>query len=131
MYRFTAMKKIISTNNAPKAIGPYSQAVLAGNTLYCSGQIAIDPKSGALNTANITTETNQVMQNLEAVLLEAEMNFDNVVKCSIFLKDMKQYTDVNKVYVEYFGDNPPAREAVEVSVLPRNVNIEISLIAVK
>ena len=125
------MKKIISTNNAPKAIGPYSQAVLAGNTLYCSGQIAINPKSGALNTANITTETNQVMQNLEAVLSEAEMNFDNVVKCSIFLKDMKQYTDVNKVYVEYFGDNPPAREAVEVSVLPRNVNIEISLIAVK
>ena len=125
------MKKIISTNNAPKAIGPYSQAVLAGNTLYCSGQIAINPKSGALNTANITTETNQVMQNLEAVLSEAEMNFDNVVKCSIFLKDMKQYTDVNKVYVEYFGNNPPAREAVEVSVLPRNVNIEISLIAIK
>ena len=125
------MKKIISTNNAPKAIGPYSQAVLAGNTLYCSGQIAIDPKSGALNTANITTETNQVMQNLEAVLLEAEMNFDNVVKCSIFLKDMKQYTDVNKVYAEYFNENPPAREAVEVSVLPRNVNIEISLIAIK
>ena len=125
------MKKIISTNNAPKAIGPYSQAVLAGNTLYCSGQIAINPKSGALNTANISTETNQVMQNLEAVLSEAEMNFDNVVKCSIFLKDMKQYTDVNKVYVEYFGNNPPAREAVEVSVLPRNVNIEISLIAIK
>ena len=125
------MKKIISTNNAPKAIGPYSQAVLAGNTLYCSGQIAINPKSGALNTANIFTETNQVMQNLEAVLSEAKMNFDNVVKCSIFLKDMKQYTDVNKVYVEYFGDNPPAREAVEVSVLPRNVNIEISLIAIK
>tara|TARA_B100000470_G_C19395465_1_gene217532 strand:+ start:117 stop:494 length:378 start_codon:yes stop_codon:yes gene_type:complete len=125
------MKKIISTNNAPKAIGPYSQAVLAGNILYCSGQIAINPKSGALNTANIIAETNQVMQNLEAVLSEAEMNFNNVVKCSIFLKDMKQYTDVNKVYAEYFGDNPPAREAMEVSVLPRNVNIEISLIAIK
>ena len=131
MYRFTAMKKIISTNSAPKAIGPYSQAVLAGNILYCSGQIAINPKSGALNTANIIAETNQVMQNLEAVLSEAEMNFNNVVKCSIFLKDMKQYTDVNKVYAEYFGDNPPAREAMEVSVLPRNVNIEISLIAIK
>jgi|TARA_B110000116_G_C16541089_1_gene448692 2-iminobutanoate/2-iminopropanoate deaminase len=131
MYRFTAMKKIISTNNAPKAIGPYSQAVLAGNILYCSGQIAINPKSGALNTANIIAETNQVMQNLEAVLSEAEMNFNNVVKCSIFLKDMKQYTDVNKVYAEYFGENPPAREAMEVSVLPRNVNIEISLIAIK
>ena len=125
------MKKIISTINAPKVIGPYSQAVLVDNTLYCSGQIAINPKSGALNTANITTETNQVMQNLEAVLSEAEMNFDNVVKCSIFLKDMKQYTDVNKVYAEYFNENPPAREAVEVSVLPRNVNIEISLIAIK
>ena len=131
MYRFTAMKKIISTNNAPKTIGPYSQAVLAGNILYCSGQIAINPKSGALNTANIIAETNQVMQNLEAVLSEAEMNFNNVVKCSIFLKDMKQYTDVNKVYAEYFGENPPAREAMEVSVLPRNVNIEISLIAIK
>ena len=125
------MKKIISTPNAPKAIGPYSQAVLVDNTLYCSGQIAINPKNGALNNANITTETNQIMQNLEAVLSEAEMNFDNVVKCSIFLKDMKQYTDVNKVYAEYFNENPPAREAVEVSVLPRNVNIEISLIAVK
>ena len=125
------MKKIISTINAPKVIGPYSQAVLVDNTLYCSGQIAINPKSGALNTANITTETNQVMQNLEAILSEAKMNFDNVVKCSIFLKDMKQYTDVNKVYAEYFNENPPAREAVEVSVLPRNVNIEISLIAVK
>ena len=125
------MKKIISTINAPKAIGPYSQAVLVDNTLYCSGQIAINPKNGVLNNANITTETNQIMQNLEAVLSEAEMNFDNVVKCSIFLKDMKQYTDVNKVYAEYFNENPPAREAVEVSVLPRNVNIEISLIAVK
>ena len=125
------MKKVISTQKAPKAIGPYSQAILAGNTLYCSGQIAINPKDGALNNANIITETNQVMQNLEAILSEAEMNFENVVKCSIFLKDMKQYTDVNKVYAEYFGDNPPARETVEVSVLPRNVNIEISLIAIK
>jgi len=125
------MKKIILTNNAPKAIGPYSQAVLAGNTLYCSGQIASNPKNGLLNNTNITTETNQVMQNLEAILSEAEMNFDNVVKCTIFLKDMKQYDDINKVYAEYFGNNPPAREAVEVSVLPRNVNVEISLIAIK
>lgn len=131
MYKFTAMKKIISTKNAPKAIGPYSQAVLADNTLYCSGQIAINPKNGELNTTNIITETHQVMKNLEAILLEAEMNFSNVVKCSIFLKDIKQYNDVNKVYSEYFDDNPPSREAVEVSVLPKNVNIEISLIAVK
>ncbi|MBC8266910.1 MAG: RidA family protein [Flavobacteriales bacterium] len=125
------MKKIISTPNAPKAIGPYSQAVLAGNTLYCSGQIAINPKNGILNNANIITETNQVLQNLEAVLSEAEMNFNNVVKCSIFLKDMKQYSDVNKVYAQYFDKNPPARETVEVSKLPKNVNVEISLIAVK
>jgi len=125
------MKKIISTENAPKAIGPYSQAIMAGDTLYCSGQIAINPKSGKLNTANITTETNQVMQNLEAVLKEAEMNFENVVKCSIFLKNIKQYAEINEVYSKCFRENPPAREAVEVSTLPKNVNIEISLIAVK
>jgi len=99
------MKKIISTTNAPKAIGPYSQAVMAGDTLYCSGQIAINPNDGTLNTPNIIIETNQVMQNLEAVLSEAEMTF--------------------------VGENPPARETVEVSVLPKNVNVEISLIAVK
>jgi 2-iminobutanoate/2-iminopropanoate deaminase len=104
---------------------------MAGDTLYCSGQIAINPKSGELNTANITTETNQVMQNLEAVLKEAEMNFENVVKCSIFLKNIKQYAEINEVYSQYFRENPPAREAVEVSTLPKNVNIEISLIAVK
>ena len=131
MYKFTAMKKIISTNNAPKAIGPYSQAVLVDNTLYCSGQIAINPKNGTLNTTNITTETTQVLQNLEAILTEAKMNFNNVVKCSIFLKDMRQYAEVNKIYSEYFDENPPAREAVEVSVLPRNVNVEISLIAIR
>ena len=125
------MKKIISTPNAPKAIGPYSQAVLVDNTLYCSGQIAINPKNGVLNNANITTETNQIMQNLEAVLSEAEMTFENVVKCSIFLKNMEQYAEVNKVYTKYFDENPPAREAVEVSKLPKNVNVEISLIAVK
>ena len=125
------MKKIISTPNAPKAIGPYSQAVLVDNTLYCSGQIAINPKNGVLNNANITTETNQIMQNLEAVLSETEMTFENVVKCSIFLKNMEQYAEVNKVYTKYFDENPPAREAVEVSKLPKNVNVEISLIAVK
>jgi 2-iminobutanoate/2-iminopropanoate deaminase len=125
------MKKIISTTNAPKAIGPYSQAVMAGDTLYCSGQIAINPNDGTLNTPNIIIETNQVMQNLEAVLSEAEMTFENVVKCSIFLKDISQYRDVNKVYAQYFGENPPARETVEVSALPKNVNVEISLIAVK
>jgi 2-iminobutanoate/2-iminopropanoate deaminase len=125
------MKKIISTENAPKAIGPYSQAILVDNTLYCSGQIAINPQDGMLITSDILAETNQVMQNLAAVLEEAEMTFENVVKCSIFLKDISQYRDVNKVYTQYFGENPPARETVEVSVLPKNVNVEISLIAVK
>ena len=125
------MKKIISTPNAPKAIGPYSQAILINNTLYCSGQIAINPEDGELITSNITTETKQVMKNLGAVLEEAEMSFENVVKCSIFMKNILQYTEINQVYAEYFDKNPPAREAVEVSVLPKNVNVEISLIAVK
>ena len=125
------MKKIISTENAPKTIGPYSQAILVDNTLYCSGQIAINPQDGMLITSDILAETNQVMQNLAAVLEEAEMTFENVVKCSVFLKDISQYRDINKVYTQYFGENPPARETVEVSVLPKNVNVEISLIAVK
>ncbi len=125
------MKKIIATPNAPKAIGPYSQAILITNTLYCSGQIAINPEDGELITSDITTETKQVMKNLGAVLEEAEMSFENVVKCSIFMKNILQYTEINQVYAEYFDKNPPAREAVEVSVLPKNVNVEISLIAVK
>ncbi len=125
------MKKIISTPNAPKAIGPYSQAILIENTLYCSGQIAINPEDGELITSDITTETKQVMKNLGAVLEEAGMAFENVVKCSIFMKNILQYTEINQVYAEYFDKNPPAREAVEVSVLPKNVNVEISLIAVK
>ena len=125
------MKKIILTNNAPKAIGPYSQAILINNTLYCSGQIAINPEDGELITSDITTETKQVMKNLGSVLEEAGMAFENVVKCSIFMKNISQYTEINQVYAEYFDKNPPAREAVEVSVLPKNVNVEISLIAVK
>jgi len=125
------MKKIISTPNAPKAIGPYSQAILINNTLYCSGQIAINPEDGELITSDITTETKQVMKNLGSVLEEAGMAFENVVKCSIFMKNILQYTEINQVYAEYFDKNPPAREAVEVSVLPKNVNVEISLIAVK
>ena len=125
------MKKVIHTCNAPKAIGPYSQAILSNNTLYTSGQIAINPKNGDLITANISEETHQVMKNLEAVLLAAEMDFSNVLKCTIFLKDMNQYTEINTVYAQYFDEKPPAREAVQVSVLPKNVNIEISLIANK
>lgn len=125
------MKKVINTKNAPKAIGPYSQAILSGNTLYCSGQIAINPDSGNLVIENITAETNQVMKNILAVLKAADMNFENVVKCSIFMIDMNDYSAVNQVYAKCFSENPPAREAVQVSVLPKNVNVEISIIAVK
>jgi len=125
------MKKVINTKNAPKAIGPYSQAILSGNTLYCSGQIAINPDTGNLVTENITAETNQVMKNILAVLKAANMNFENVVKCSIFMIDMNDYSAVNQVYAKCFSQNPPAREAVQVSVLPKNVNVEISIIAVK
>ncbi len=124
------MKKIISTPHAPAAIGPYSQAVLTEGVLYTAGQIAIVPETGELDLSNITAETNQVMKNLEAVLSAAEMDFSNVAKCTIFLKDMNQYAEINAVYAQYFSDNPPAREAVQVSRLPKNVNIEISLIAV-
>ena len=124
------MKKTISTQHAPAAIGAYSQAVLAGNTLYTAGQIAIVPETGLLELSNITKETHQVLKNLNAVLNEAQMSFTNVVKCTIFLKDMEQYAEINAVYSEYFSKNSPAREAVEVSRLPKDVNVEISLIAV-
>ena len=125
------MKKVISTKNAPAAIGPYSQAILSNNTLYCSGQIAINPKTGDLIIDNITNETTQVMQNIAAVLKAADMNFSNVVKCSIFMKSIEDYAEINKIYDKYFTSNPPAREAVQVSILPKNVNVEISVIAVK
>ena len=123
------MKKVIYTKNAPEAIGPYSQAMLSNNTLYTSGQIAINPTSGDLIMDSITNETHQVMKNLQAVLEAAEMNFSHVLKCTILLKDMSQYADIYSVYAEYYDENPPAREAVQVSVLPKNVNVEISLIA--
>lgn len=125
------MKKIISTNNAPAAIGPYSQAVLSGDTLYCSGQIAINPKNGELITNNIEEETTQVMNNISAILIEANMTFSDVVKCTIFMRDMQQYGTINKIYSLFFNESPPAREAVEVSMLPKNVNVEISIIAKK
>ena len=119
------MKKIISTKEAPEAIGSYSQALLKNNTLYCSGQIAINPVTGDLIMDNITNETNQVMKNIKA----ANMDFSNVVKSSIFMRNMENYSEINKVYAGYFKENPPAREAVEVSALPKNVNVEISIIA--
>jgi len=124
------MKRSIETPHAPAPIGPYSQAVLAGDTLYVSGQIALDATTGKLVTDSITAETEQVMQNLKAVLQAAHMDFTNVVKCSIFLSDMGSFAQVNEVYGTYFQQDPPARETVEVSQLPKGVNVEISCIAV-
>ena len=124
------MKKVIATKKAPAAIGPYSQAILNNNTLYCSGQIAINPETGTLVIDNISNETTQVRQNIAAVLKAADMDFSNVVKCSIFMKNMDDYAQINTVYGKYFDQNPPAREAVQVSALPKNVNVEISVIAV-
>jgi 2-iminobutanoate/2-iminopropanoate deaminase len=117
--------------HAPEPIGPYSQAVLAGNTLFVSGQIAIQRTSGNLVTDNIEDETTQVMINLSEVLKAAGLTFQHVVKCSIFLKDMGNFPKVNEIYAQYFTENPPARETVEVSRLPKDVNVEISCIAVK
>ena len=125
------MKKVINTENAPKAIGPYSQAILSDNTLYCSGQIAMDPVTGNLVKDNIIEETTQVMKNILAILKAVDMTFENVVKCSVFMRNMNDYSAINKIYAKNFSDNPPAREAVQVSVLPKNVNVEISVIAVK
>lgn len=124
------MKQIIKTTNAPAPIGPYSQAVQAGNFLFVSGQVAINPESGELNIGNIEEETHQVMRNLKAVLLEAGLTFDHVVKSTIFLSDMGTFAQVNEVYGQYFTSDFPARETVQVSVLPKNVNVEISVIAV-
>ncbi|MCB9189434.1 MAG: RidA family protein [Flavobacteriales bacterium] len=123
------MKKAIQIKNAPAPIGPYSQAILKGDTLYGSGQIAIDPLSGQLLLESIEIETRQVMKNIQAILESAEMTFDNVLKCSIFLSDMNNFALVNEIYAGYFGDIPPARETVQVSCLPKNVNVEISFIA--
>ncbi len=126
------MKKIINTKNAPAPVGPYNQAVLAGNTLYTSGQIAINPKTGELVTNTIEEETKQVMENLKIVLAEAGMTFENVVKTTIFIKNMNDFSKLNAVYGKYFEvGNEPARETVEVGNLPKFVNVEISMIAVK
>jgi len=125
------MKKIINTNEAPAAIGPYSQAVLVNGTLYCSGQIAIDPLSGDLILSSIEEETEQVMKNIGAVLGAANMGYEHVVKCSIFMSSMEHYDEINEVYTRYFTSNPPAREAVAVKTLPKNMNVEISIIAYK
>ena len=126
------MKKIIKTSKAPAPIGPYNQAILSGNTLYTSGQIAIDPSSGKLKIGTIKEETLLVMENMKAVLAAADMTFENVVKTSIFISDMANFSEINEVYGSYFNeDTAPARETVEVANLPKFVNVEISMIAVK
>ena len=126
------MKKIITTSNAPAPIGPYNQAVLSGNTLYTSGQIAFNPETGELVLGDIETETKQVMENMKAVLKAANMTFNNVIKSSIFISDMNNFGQINAVYGSYFDDeNAPARETVEVARLPKDVNVEISMIAIK
>jgi len=125
------VKKIINTPNAPAPIGPYNQAVLIGNTLYISGQIPLDPITGNLVEGDIKKETRQCMENIKAILMEAGLDFENVVKASIFVKDMHQFSEVNTVYGSYFNsDTAPARETVEVANLPKFVNVEISMIAV-
>ncbi|WP_026449908.1 Rid family detoxifying hydrolase [Aequorivita capsosiphonis] len=124
------MKKIITTSNAPAPIGPYNQAVLQGSMLYTSGQIALDPKTGNLVTDDIKTETKLVMENLKAILTEAGMTFENVIKSSIFISDMNNFGSINEVYATYFNEaTAPARETVEVANLPKFVNVEISVIA--
>jgi 2-iminobutanoate/2-iminopropanoate deaminase len=126
------MKKIITSANAPAPIGPYNQAVWGGNTLYISGQIAMDPESGALIEGDIQKETEQVMDNLKAILIEAGLSFENVVKATIFIKDMHQFAAVNEIYGRFLKpESAPARETVEVSNLPKFVNVEISMIAVR
>ena len=126
------MQKIIKTINAPAPVGPYNQAILAGNTLYLSGQIALDPSTGNLMMDNIEAETTQVMENLKAVLEEAGYSFGNVVKTTIFLSYMEMFGRMNAIYAKYFdGLIAPARETVQVANLPKYVNVEISCIAVK
>lgn len=124
------MKKIILTSNAPAPIGPYSQAIVHNGTLYISGQIAINPMNGELITESIEEETHQVLKNISAILEQAGIGFNEVLKCSVFVKDMNMFSRINVIYGQYFtGDTPPARELVEVANLPRFVNIEISAIA--
>lgn len=122
-------KTVIHTSKAPEPIGPYSQAIFKNGTLYVSGQIALNSNSGELVTGNISLETHQVMKNLQAILLAADLSFDQVVKCSIFIRNMDDFPLINEAYGMYFNELPPARETVEVSKLPKNVNVEISCIA--
>lgn len=126
------MKEIIYTPKAPNPVGPYNQAILSGDTLYISGQIAIDPATNELIKGSIEDEAHRVLKNLEAILKKVDMTFENVVKCSVFIRDMGNFSKVNEVYAQYFRESTaPARETVEVSALPKYVNVEISAIAVR
>ncbi len=124
------MKKIINTEKAPKPIGPYNQAVMKNNTLYVSGQIPMNPATSELVKGDVKEQTRMVMENLKAILHEAGMDFSNVVKCSIFISDMKDFPLINEIYGTYFKEDPPARETVQVAGLPLNVDVEISCIAI-
>lgn len=125
------IKTVIQTSNAPAPIGPYNQAILAGNMLFISGQIALKPRTNELNNATIQDETKQVMENLQAILEAADFSFMDVVKTTIFLSDMQLFSEVNTIYGQYFTEAAPARETVAVKGLPRNVNVEIAMTAIK
>ncbi|MRG46309.1 RidA family protein [Chitinophaga sp. SYP-B3965] len=124
-------KQVINTNGAPAPIGPYNQAIKAGSTLFISGQIALNPETGQIEKDDITSETHRVMQNLRAILTEAGMDFSDVVKTTIFIMDMNDFSQINEVYGKYFSGYFPARETVQVAGLPKGVNVEISMIAIK
>ena len=129
-YKIQTMKKIINTDQAPAPVGPYNQSTRHGDTLYMSGQIALDPNTGELVSDSIEAETHQVMKNIKAVLTEAGLTFEHILKCSVFVADMNMYSRINAVYAEYFDEaTAPARELVEVANLPKFVNIEISVVA--
>ncbi|MDQ6608764.1 MAG: RidA family protein [Bacteroidota bacterium] len=124
-------KKVINTRTAPAPIGPYNQAIVVNGTMYISGQICIDPQTGSLKNRDIQDETHQVMQNLKSILSEAGLSFNNVVKTTIFITDMNQFSEINEIYGKYFTGDFPARETVQVAALPKFVNVEISMIAVE
>ena len=127
----TTVKEVIASKDAPRAIGPYSQGILAGNMLFCSGQIPINPKTGALVRGSIEEQTHQVLDNLGAVLREAGMDYCDVVSVTVLMDNMDNYARINQVYAEYFNEQPPARCAAEVTRLPKDVRVEISFIAIR
>jgi len=127
----SASRSTVTTPLAPAAIGPYSQGILVDNRLYVSGQIAIDPDTGSMVEGTLEAETIRVLENIEAVLNAASMGFEKVVRCEVFMTDINDYGEVNEVYARYFNEQPPARQAVEVSALPRNAQVEISCIAIR